>query len=84
MLSQGENSVHSSLMGCSTRNLLQAWSTRNIQTGKDKASKRLTLQQAIDSRDALAKFILLQEKESLIFDLKDELGKSSDGERFQV
>ncbi|XP_073025671.1 myosin-2-like [Primulina eburnea] len=46
-----------SLMGCSTQDLLQAMSTRYIQAGKDKVSKRLTLQQAIDSRDALAKFI---------------------------
>ncbi|XP_073127821.1 myosin-2 [Henckelia pumila] len=46
-----------SLMGCSTQDLMQALSTRNIQAGKDTVSKRLTLQQAIDSRDALAKLI---------------------------
>lgn len=45
------------LMGCSSDELMLALSTHNIQAGKDNIAKKLTLQQAIDSRDALAKFI---------------------------
>ncbi|KAK9674026.1 hypothetical protein RND81_12G206000 [Saponaria officinalis] len=46
-----------SLMGCSEQDLSLALSTRKILAGKDSIAKRLTLQQAIDTRDALAKFI---------------------------
>ncbi|KAK4420685.1 Myosin-2 [Sesamum alatum] len=46
-----------SLIGCSEQDLILALSTRKIQAGKDEVTRRLTLQQAIDSRDALAKFI---------------------------
>ncbi|KAK4491995.1 hypothetical protein RD792_002782 [Penstemon davidsonii] len=45
------------LIGCDTDDLMLALSTRKIQAGKDHVSKSLTLQQAIDARDALAKFI---------------------------
>ncbi|KAL3850779.1 hypothetical protein ACJIZ3_012661 [Penstemon smallii] len=45
------------LIGCDTEDLMLALSTRKIQAGKDHVSKSLTLQQAIDARDALAKFI---------------------------
>nr|XP_023895510.1 myosin-2 [Quercus suber]POE57285.1 myosin-2 [Quercus suber] len=45
------------LLGCSSQELTVALSTRKIQAGKDSIAKRLTLQQAIDSRDALAKLI---------------------------
>ncbi|KAG4978249.1 hypothetical protein JHK86_037723 [Glycine max] len=37
--------------------LMEALSTRKIQAGKDTITKTLTLRQAIDARDALAKFI---------------------------
>ncbi|KAL3325551.1 hypothetical protein AABB24_036670 [Solanum stoloniferum] len=46
-----------SLMGCSANDLMLALSTRKIQAGKDKVVKSLTMQQAIDIRDAMAKFI---------------------------
>ncbi|KAL9236379.1 hypothetical protein vseg_011058 [Gypsophila vaccaria] len=46
-----------SLMGCSEQDLSLALSTRKILAGKDSIPKRLTLQQAIDTRDALAKFM---------------------------
>ncbi|XP_049400671.1 myosin-2-like isoform X2 [Solanum stenotomum] len=46
-----------SLMGCSANDLMLALSTREIQAGKDKVVKSLTMQQAIDTRDAMAKFI---------------------------
>ncbi|KAG5551198.1 hypothetical protein RHGRI_009582 [Rhododendron griersonianum] len=45
------------LMGCTIQRLMSALSTHRIQAGKDSVAKKLTLQQAIDRRDALAKFI---------------------------
>ncbi|WJX73410.1 Myosin-2, variant 3 [Trifolium repens] len=46
-----------SLMGCSPQGLMTVLSTHKIQAGKDTITKTLTLRQAIDARDALAKFI---------------------------
>ncbi|KAK6132735.1 hypothetical protein DH2020_033540 [Rehmannia glutinosa] len=46
-----------SLIGCSEQDLMLALSTRKVKAGKDEVTKTLTLQQAIDTRDALAKFI---------------------------
>ncbi|GFP78572.1 myosin-2 [Phtheirospermum japonicum] len=46
-----------SLLGCSEQDLLLALSTRKVKAGKDEVTKTLTLQQATDTRDALAKFI---------------------------
>ncbi|XVE50396.1 hypothetical protein DITRI_Ditri01bG0159200 [Diplodiscus trichospermus] len=45
------------LVGCAPHELMQALSTHRIRVGKDIIAKKLTLQQAIDTRDALAKFI---------------------------
>ncbi|KAA3453007.1 myosin-2-like [Gossypium australe] len=45
------------LIGCAPQELMQAISTHRIQLGKDSIAKKMTLQQAIDTRDALAKFI---------------------------
>ncbi|TYH21308.1 hypothetical protein ES288_A04G033500v1 [Gossypium darwinii] len=45
------------LIGCAPHELMQAISTHRIQVGKDRIAKKLTLQQAIGTRDALAKFI---------------------------
>ncbi|KAL8510367.1 hypothetical protein ACS0TY_017250 [Phlomoides rotata] len=46
-----------SLLGCSESQLILALSTRKVQAGKDEVTKTRTLGQAIDARDALAKFI---------------------------
>ncbi|KAK1391255.1 Myosin-2 [Heracleum sosnowskyi] len=45
------------LLGCSLEDLIVALSTHKIQAGKETVAKKLTLQQAIDTRDALAKFL---------------------------
>ncbi|XP_022632669.1 myosin-2 isoform X4 [Vigna radiata var. radiata] len=45
------------LMGCSSQELMAVLSTHKIQAGKDTITKKLTLRQAIDARDAIAKFI---------------------------
>ncbi|KAM3222696.1 myosin-2 isoform X2 [Capsicum annuum] len=46
-----------SLIGCNVNDLIVALSTCQIQAGKDKVAKSLTVEQATDRRDALAKFI---------------------------
>ncbi|KAL3503279.1 hypothetical protein ACH5RR_037728 [Cinchona calisaya] len=62
----------SSLIGCKSQELMLTLSTHKIQAGKDRVAKRLTLQQAIDTRDALAKFIYAS-----LFDwLVDEINSS--------
>ncbi|KAL0443487.1 UNVERIFIED_CONTAM: Myosin-2 [Sesamum latifolium] len=45
------------LIGCGIQDLIRALSTHSIQAGKEKVARRLTLRQAIDTRDSLAKFI---------------------------
>lgn len=45
------------LIGCSEKDLVFALSTRKVQAGRDEVTKSLTLEQAIDTRDALARFI---------------------------
>ncbi|KAG0469856.1 hypothetical protein HPP92_016556 [Vanilla planifolia] len=45
------------LMGCTVHELMLALSTRTIQAGNDSIVSKLTLQQAMDTRDALAKTI---------------------------
>ncbi|KAF8413971.1 hypothetical protein HHK36_001968 [Tetracentron sinense] len=47
----------SRLMGCDVRDLMLALCTRKIRAGNDNIAKKLTLRQAIDTRDALAKSI---------------------------
>ncbi|KAJ8443459.1 hypothetical protein Cgig2_026246 [Carnegiea gigantea] len=69
-----------SLMGCSEQELMLALSTHNIQAGKDSIAKRLTLQQAMDSRDALAKFIYAR-----LFDwLVEQVNKSLEVGKLQI
>ncbi|CAA0840346.1 Myosin-2 [Striga hermonthica] len=46
-----------SMIGCAEQDLMLALSTRKVKAGKDEVTKTLTLHQAVDTRDALAKFI---------------------------
>ncbi|KAJ8764679.1 hypothetical protein K2173_007767 [Erythroxylum novogranatense] len=65
------------LMGCRNQDLMLALSTHSIQAGKDTIAKKLTLQQATDRRDALAKFIYAS-----LFDwLVKKMNKSLEGRK---
>ncbi|XWS27952.1 hypothetical protein CRYUN_Cryun25bG0024500 [Craigia yunnanensis] len=69
------------LMGCAQHELMQALSTHRIRAGKDSIAKKLTLQQAIDTRDALAKFIYASLFDWLVEQINKslELGKQRTG-----
>ncbi|KAL6506964.1 hypothetical protein OROHE_022401 [Orobanche hederae] len=74
------------LLGCATEDLMFALSTHSIQAGKDKVSKRLTLQQAIDTRDSLAKFIYASLFEWLVekINLSLAMGKQHTGRSISI
>ncbi|XP_047340670.1 myosin-2-like [Impatiens glandulifera] len=65
--------VSARLLGCSTEDLMSALSTRRIQAGKDIFAKNLTMQQAIDSRDALSKFIYVSLFDRLVEGINESL-----------
>ncbi|KAJ0101205.1 hypothetical protein Patl1_04540 [Pistacia atlantica] len=74
------------LMGCSAEALMLALSTHKIQAGKDGIAKKLTLQQAIDTRDALAKFIYGSLFDWLVEQINKslELGKRQTGRSISI
>ncbi|KAI4322882.1 hypothetical protein L6164_022533 [Bauhinia variegata] len=74
------------LMGCSSRELMVALTTRKIKAGKDTISKKLTLRQAIDTRDALAKFIYASLFDWLVEQVNKslEVGKQRTGRSISI
>lgn len=76
----------SSLLGCKAQDLKLTLSTRKIQAGKDRVAKKLTLQQAIDTRDALAKFIYASLFDWLVDEINNSLamGKHCTGRSISI
>ncbi|GLT62517.1 hypothetical protein SLA2020_351490, partial [Shorea laevis] len=74
------------LIGCSSQELVLSLSTHKIQAGKDTIAKRLTLQQAIDTRDALAKFIYASIFDWLVEQINKllEVGKQCTGRSISI
>ncbi|URE22811.1 MYSc [Musa troglodytarum] len=62
------------LMGCGVPNVMLSLSTRKIQAGNDSIVQKLTLQQAIDTRDALAKSIYCNLFDWLVGQINKSLG----------
>lgn len=74
------------LIGCSALDLMSALSTHRIQAGKDTVAKKLTLQQAIDTRDALAKFVYASLFNWLVEEINRslEMGKRHSGRSISI
>ncbi|KAG6634503.1 myosin-2-like [Carya illinoinensis] len=74
------------LMGCSSQELILALSTHKIQAGRDTIAKGLKLQQAIDTRDALAKFIYASMFDWLVEQINKslEVGKRRTGRSISI
>lgn len=64
------------LIGCSAWDLMHALSSCRIQDGNEEVIKRLTLQQARDTRDALAKFIYASLFDWLVEEINSALAVS--------
>nr|KYP44195.1 Myosin-2 heavy chain [Cajanus cajan] len=74
------------LMGCSSQELMTALSTQKIQSDKDTITKNLTLRQAIERRDAIAKFIYASLFEWLVEQVNKslEVGKKRTGKSISI
>ncbi|CAD6217608.1 unnamed protein product [Miscanthus lutarioriparius] len=62
------------LLGCTANQLVTAMSTRKIRAGNDSIVKKLTLTQAIDARDALAKSIYANLFDWIVEQINHSLG----------
>ncbi|MQM13768.1 hypothetical protein Taro_046694 [Colocasia esculenta] len=74
------------LLGCSVQNLIIALSSRRIRAGKDTIVQKMTLSQAIDARDALAKSIYTSLFDWLVAQINKslEVGKSHTGRSISI
>eukprot|EP00268_Persea_americana_P033900 TRINITY_DN33547_c0_g1_i3.p1 TRINITY_DN33547_c0_g1~~TRINITY_DN33547_c0_g1_i3.p1 ORF type:complete len:1225 (-),score=304.05 TRINITY_DN33547_c0_g1_i3:415-4089(-) len=74
------------LMGCDVQDLMLALSTRSIRAGNDNIVQKLTLPQAIDTRDALAKYIYASLFDWLVEQINKslEVGKRQTGRSISI
>ncbi|XXG82794.1 hypothetical protein AAC387_Pa10g0683 [Persea americana] len=57
LINYGGVIIAANLMGCDVQDWMLALSTCSILAGNDNTVQKLTSQQAIDTRDALAKYV---------------------------
>ncbi|KAB5534688.1 hypothetical protein DKX38_017774 [Salix brachista] len=74
------------LINCRAQDLMLALSTHKIQAGNDFIAKKLTMQKAIDRRDALAKFIYTRLFEWLVVQINKsvKVGELSTGRSISI
>ncbi|KAL5131381.1 Myosin-2 [Glycine soja] len=74
------------LMGCSSQELMTALCSHKIQSDKDTIAKNLTLRQAIERRDAIAKFIYASLFDWLVEQVNKslEVGKQYTGKSISI
>ncbi|XP_048607559.1 myosin-2 isoform X1 [Brassica napus] len=74
------------LMGCNLEELMVVLSTRKLQAGADCIAKKLTLRQATDMRDGIAKFIYASLFDWLVeqINIALEVGKSISGRSISI
>lgn len=74
------------LIGCSAQELMLSLSTNKVKAGNGDAAKKLTLQQAIDARDAMAKFIYASLFDWIVVQINKslEVGKRPTGRSISI
>ncbi|RVW36507.1 Myosin-2 [Vitis vinifera] len=74
------------LIGCSAQELMLSLSTNKVKAGNGDAAKKLTLQQAIDARDVMAKFIYASLFDWIVVQINKslEVGKRPTGRSISI